>query len=241
MNFYHLALIVSFAGLLASLAQASDTRPAAQGDLPDDAAGRVAIVCPADAVSRYVSRGIAIQHRGDSRFDIILAARHAAGDTTRPDFTACSVRGSGGILQPVTAARMAPSYAGRSDDWVVLRTRAALPPDLTRIGLAGWTFDDATLPRIALLATNPRFDCAIQTSQDYSIPTDTLFAHDCPSRPGLSGAPIVVMVDGELTAVGFHLGQLTELDMGGSRRIGIGRRIDAEITHAIVDLSRSPD
>jgi hypothetical protein len=241
MNIYRLALLVSFAGLFTSLAHASDTRPAGQNDLPDDAAGRVAIICPADAVSRYVSRGIAVQHRGNSRFDIVLAARHAAGEADRPDFTACSVRGAGGVLQPVIAARMAPSYTGQSDDWVVLRTRAALPHNLTRIGLADWAIDDAALPRIALLATHPRFDCAIQTAQDYAIPTDTLFAHDCPSRPGLSGAPIVVMLDGELTAIGFHLGQLTELDMGGSRRIGIGRRIDAEITHAIVDLSRSPD
>jgi len=220
---------------------ASDVRPAGERDLPEEAAGRVAVICPADAISRYISRGIAIDHGGDTRFDLILAARHAAGDVASPDFTACSVRGTGGVLQPVIAARMAPVYGGQSDDWVVLRTRAALPDELIRIGLASWETGVAVMPAIALLATNPRFDCAIQTSQDFTTRTEALFAHDCPSRPGLSGAPIVIMVEGELTAIGFHIGQLTELDGGGSRRIGIGRRIDAEITQAIVDLSQSHD
>lgn len=241
MTAIRLALAVSLTGLLAPLAPASDTRPAGQGDLPDDAAGRVAVICPADAISRYISRGIAIQHGETDRFDLVLAARHAAGEAAHPDFTTCQVRGTGGALQPVIAARMAPAYTGQSDDWVVLRTRAALPRDLTRIGLADWGFDAALMPQIALLATYPRFDCTIQALQDLTLPEDALFAHDCPSRPGLSGAPIVVMADGELTAIGFHLGQLTELNMDGSRRIGIGRRIDAEITHAIMDLSRSPD
>jgi hypothetical protein len=241
MNSIRLVIAFCVAGFLLPVAFASDVRPAGEHDLPDDAAGRIAVICPADAVSRYVSRGIAIDHGGDTRFDLILAARHAAGDIARPDFTACSVRGTGGVLQPVIAARMAPEYSGQSDDWVVLRTQAALPSELPRIGLASWETDVAAMPGIALLATNPRFDCAIQTPQNFSIRMDTLFAHDCPSRPGLSGAPIVVMRDGELTAIGFHIGQMTELDRGGSRRIGIGRRIDAEITQAIVDLSRSHD
>lgn len=226
--------------LTAAHAAASDVRPASTVDI-DSAPGTLAIICPTGIEGeRFVSRGFAIAGQSSARFDIVLAARHGSGDVRDGDFSDCQVRAAGGEYVEISASRQSAVYRDEGDDWIILRTAGPLPSSILRYGLARARSGADDLPDVAVLSSGLGADCHVR-DEDVHSGQGRLFAHDCDTRPGISGSPIVVLLDGELTAIGIHIGRRLEFSAGEQQVLGVGRWIDTAIEQAVMDLAYAAD
>ena len=234
------AFLVSIAS--AACAAASDVRPV--GDLIglDEASGTVAIICPTgNEGERFVSRGFAIGPNSSAPYDIVLAARHAAGNAATGALSACQVRAPGGEYVGIAEMRRAGAYLDEGDDWLVLRTAERLPESAVRFGLArAGPADINHLPGIVILSSRQGAQCDIRPD-NVRLGEGRLFAHDCNTRPGHSGSPILISLNGEPTVIGVHIGRLMEFSTSEQFVLGVGRWIDASIEQAVMDLAQSAD
>lgn len=224
-----------------AIAAASDVQPVNSVAGSGPGQGLVAIICPTGTQGeRFVSRGFAIARHPSAPFDIVLAARHAGGSAQDSDFTHCQIRAGGGEYRAIAATRQTAEYHDEGDDWVILRTAEPLPETVTRFGLARARAAAGQLPDIAILASRIGQACEIR-NESVRSGQGALFAHDCDTRPGQSGSPIIISLNGQPTVIGIHVGQLLEFSAGQQRAMGVGRWIDASIEQAVMDLAHIAD
>jgi hypothetical protein len=151
------------------------------------------------------------------------------------------VRAPGGRYLPVAAFRNAGLYRDEGDDWIAIRTPSRLPEAVRRLPLARFRGEPGSLPHISVLARLPRLGCSVLANTELRLGDGRLFAHDCATRPGLSGAPVVIAHDGQIAVIGFHVGLLMTAGGTDTERHGVGRWIDAAIERAVVDLMATAD
>lgn len=223
-------------------ARASDVQAVRAFSENDRRFGTVAIICPTeDQGVRMVSRGFAVRLGAVDHYDVVVASRHASGPAADSDITACSVRAPGGSYSPIADYRRAGVYHDEGDDWVVIRTATRLPAEVRRLPLVRLKRGSSLASHIAILANRPRTGCAVLIGHQVTLGRGRLFAHDCTTRPGLSGAPVVIAHNGQNAVIGFHVGQLMTAGGAESGSRGVGRWIDAVVEAAIVDLMASAD
>ena len=185
----------------------------------------------------FLSRAVVLDlPRHDLPFDILLTARHAVmdNDGTRQ----CHVRGQGPDGGQVST--IARSFEGAqfsqdfSNDWAVIQTAGRLSDDLVRARAV--TYDGAENGDLSLvLKASELTPCAItQAPEDFD--TSTLIFHDCHTRPGMSGSPMMSMIGDQPYVVGVHVGYLTMMNED-FRRYGVARRLNGDFLDALVKLT----
>jgi len=197
--------------------------------------GVVQLICENEATGQlYLSRAVVLELPGlIADYDILLAARHAVMD--RRVERNCHVRGepleSGQVARIATSDPAQNEVGDFSQDWAIIRTRGRLPDSLTRLRAAA--YDGPDRGQISMLrAAIHAAPCAITAAPDQVV-EPTLIFHDCYSRPGLSGSPLLVQIDGEPFVIGLQLGEYVMLNEGG-RQYGVGRRLGDEFLQSLI-------
>ena len=199
--------------------------------------GVVQLLCENEATGRlYLSRAVVLDLPGFAgRYDILLATRHAvmAGDVERN----CHVRGErlsfGRITRIVTSAPAANELGDFSQDWAIIRTRSRLAATTTRLRAAA--LDDAGHGEISMLRAAVAGDpCEITPAPDQIVEPSLIF-HDCRSRPGISGSPLLVSIAGQPYVIGIQLGQYVMLNEH-SRQYSVGRRLNGQFLQSLLDF-----
>jgi hypothetical protein len=206
--------------------------------------GVVQLLCENMTTGRiYLSRAIALELPGVGEdFDILLAARHGVID--QDGERGCWVRGSdreqAGITRIVTSAPKSTEPNDFNHDWAILRTAGRLPASTPRVRAAVYSGHDSG--ELSLLVRAVEYaPCAITTAPS-SIDDPNLIFHDCPSRPGLSGSPMLSLIDGEPYVVGVHLGRYLMLGQQGAD-YSVARRLSGEFLvalHAFIAEETAP-
>ena len=202
----------------------------ASTDYAEAEAGVVRLSCVrAGEGGRHVSRAVILDApggRGD--FDVLLASRHAVADAQGLRDCQVEGRGEAGAIVRIHAPL---NPAGEfNEDWAVLvtsgplgesaaRLRAAAPP----AGLEGEVslVVQASEERACRLGPGPR-----------EVEADHLLFHDCDTRPGLSGSPIVSRIGGEAYVIGLHLGWV-QVWRDDAPRYGVARRLTPDLGEAL--------
>ena len=198
--------------------------------------GVVQLLCR-NAEGRYfLSRAIVLDldHAGIDH-DVILTARHAVHD--RHGERDCTVRGSepeaGDIDSVRTSPREAQSSGDFDRDWAVLRTAGRLPDAFPRVRAA--VYSGLETGEVSMIVRAVRYEPCDITPAPKQMENPMLIFHSCPSRPGLSGSPMMTMIDGESFLVGVHLGEFVMLNED-SRRYSVARRISDDFLDAVIDV-----
>ncbi|WP_109259689.1 trypsin-like serine peptidase [Hyphobacterium indicum] len=218
---------------------ANDIQPAAMESPVPGRDGLVDLVCPLPGSSdRFVSQAFVVEFPQAQNFEVLVATRHGAGGLQALDNAACWIRGPSGETYSISDSRYSRSNATDDHDWLVIRTEQEFEPEVARLTLARVQVPLVDLPDIALVRQSRiPTACHVLAQTEIFHNDGSLFAHDCRTRPGLSGSPIMIAHDGVNVVVGFHLGRVTQYSAGTSQQYGLARLIDAEIEQAIMDLA----
>jgi hypothetical protein len=199
--------------------------------------GVVQLVCQDEASGqRYLSRAAVLSLPGfEAHYDILLATRHAVmdGNVERN----CHIRGErlqvGQITRIDTSVLTAEEAGDFNLDWAIIRTHGRLSPRIPR--LRAIAFDGEAPGQVSLLRASVETDpCTVNRGPG---PRDepALIFHDCFSRPGLSGSPLLVELDGEAFVIGIHIGEYIMLDPP-ARHYGVARRLNDAFLQALIDF-----
>jgi len=223
-----LLIAAGLALVLPASGQAADRlafMPLDPASFADSRNGVVRLLC-ADAATghSYVSRAVLLDVSGaGGDHDILLAARH--GVTGRAGERQCRVYGedeeTGQIIEMILAPQNPHEDNEFGEDWAILRTAGRLPADITRLQAAG-SGPGMTGGLTMVNRVTDNQACRVEQIEDWS--DERLIVHSCPSRPGLSGSPMVTMIKGVPHVVGLHVGQYVMLQDDG-RRYGVARRL----------------
>ena len=226
-------------GLTAFPAWANDIQPASMESLVSGRNGLVDLICPlADSTDRFVSQAFAVDIPEARDFEVLVATRHGVGGLQALDNAVCWVRGPDGEAFAISDVRYSRSNATDDHDWLAIRTVRPFQPDMERLTLASVQVPLSDLPDISLVRqSRMSTPCHVLADTEIFHNDGSLFAHDCRTRPGLSGSPIMINRDGSDVVIGFHLGRVTHYSAGTQRQYGLARWIDGEIEHAIMDLA----
>lgn len=181
----------------------------------------------------YLSRAVLLNVTGpDASHDVLLAARHGVvGSAGQRE---CQVFGqdadTGRIIDIVVAPQDPLEGNVFSEDWAILRTAGRLPDDIARLQAAGaGSGDEGRLTMVNRVTDNRA--CHVEDIADWD--DARLIVHDCPSRPGLSGSPMVTLIKGVPHVIGLHVGQYIILQDDG-RRLGVARRLSGAFLDTLV-------
>jgi len=222
-------------------AWANDIQPASMDSLVSGRDGLVDLVCPLpESTDRFVSQAFAVDVSEARDFEVLVATRHGVGGLQALDNATCWIRGSNGESYAISDIRYSRSNATDDHDWLVIRTDQAFERGMERLTLARLAVSPADLPDIALVRQSQLpASCHVLARTEIFHNDGSLFAHDCRTRPGLSGSPIMIARDGRNVVIGFHLGRVTQYSAGTQQQYGLARWIDAEIEQAVMDLASS--
>ena len=184
----------------------------------------------------YLSRAVVLDARSGARpgFDILLAARHALQGADGP--RDCQVRGvpetTGEIVDVRTGRLPDDTASGFVSDWAILRTRRRLPEMTPRLRvLAAGDVDHGELS--LLVRPVDRAPCHVRQSP-VAFADPGLLIHECRSRQGLSGTPLVAQIDGEPFVVAVHVGHTVPLGTN-TESYGIARRLNGEFLTTLAE------
>ncbi|MDG1418639.1 MAG: hypothetical protein P8P99_12625 [Maricaulis sp.] len=184
----------------------------------------------------YLSRAVVLDlPELDLPFDILLTARHAVVDDDGS--RNCFLRSFGPELGQINA--MIHSFAGPQfdtdfmNDWAVLRTETRLPEGTPRVRAAAYSGQEDG--QLSLLSRGLAYAPCDVTGAPTEMDNPTLIFHDCDSRPGISGSPLVTMIDGTPHVVALHVGQIIMLDED-FRSYSVARRISDEFLDALTTM-----
>ncbi len=206
--------------------------------------GVARIVCELRSADRTVRVRAAVLDLGEAAagHDVLLAPAHGLPRERARINDDCRVTGT--LDSPVGIVEFwlpEARHGGLRDDWVVLMTRTRLAAEVGRLraGVASGRLLEQLHREawpVALMAATPaadRRDCRI-----LDVLGERVFSHSCSGWAGLSGAPILVGVDGEPVMIALHVAHvLPPVEAAGSPFRGIGLAIDEEIAAAIEEAT----
>ena len=243
----HAALTAFAAAVAASAAAEPPLEPAPP--LPEQSVHRgVAVVqCATDATQGTRAHG-ALLDFGSARpeQEVVLTVAHSLPPTPDAVLRDCVVIGDRGRPYPVTHVWLGDR--SRASDWAVLATeRRIRGNDVVRLRFdadaAAATLQRLTAERTEVTLLHGAGDarCEMRTTKWLTRPelTAAVYAHSCPSWPGLSGSPMVLDVDGAPLLIGVHMGELAmESESGEPEPLqSLGRGIDASLGAALAEAA----
>lgn len=204
---------------LASLAGASHAQswtPLEAADVNRAGAAMVSIYCRIGNTQRaYVSSGVVVRPasaEGERRGEVVITTAHGVGHYGASGRGQCFVVGPDGAHYRILRTFNPPALASSWDDWAVVVTEQPFSGAATRLPVREVPAFSGEIP-VAMVGrgfANPA--CRLERSDRINDGGRLVYTHDCGSRRGLSGAPILARVDGEVAVVAINVGRLA---MGG--------------------------
>jgi hypothetical protein len=203
----------------------------------DASNGVLQMACSSSSLGEYMlSRAVVLDlPQLDLPFEVLLAARHAVTD---PDGDRdCHIRKLGpeeGQIIAMIHSFEGPQYGTDfMNDWAVLRTNTRLPEGTHRIRAAAYTGEEEG--QLSLLSRGSVYAPCAVTGAPRDLADPTLIFHDCHSRPGISGSPMMAMIDGTPHVVALHVGEIVMMDEE-FRSYSVARRISDDFLDALASI-----
>lgn len=232
--FVFLALCIA-----AAPARADSWTPLAAREVNQAAAAMVSVYCRIPDTQRaWVSSGVVIRSddpAGERRGEVVITTAHGVGAYGDPSHDNCFVVGPDGAHYRVIRTFNPPTLSSSWDDWAVVVTDQPFVGPATRLPVREIRAVQGEVP-VAMVGrdySNP--DCHLERSDRVNDGGRLIYTHTCGSRRGLSGAPIIARVDGEVAVIAINVGRLTGGAGPGQRAIarGVGDGFDAMIQRGI--------
>ena len=195
----------------------------------------VSVYCRIPGTQRaWVSSGVVIQSdtTGDERRgEVVITTAHGVGHYGDDRHDECFVEGPDGGHYRVIRTFNPPTLASSWEDWAVVVTSRPFEGPAVRLPVRGIQGVEGDVP-VAMVGrdfTNPQ--CRLSRSRRVNDGGRLVYTHTCRSRRGLSGAPILAQVDGEMAVIAINVGRLSGGAGPGQRAIarGVGDGFDAMI------------
>lgn len=175
----------------------------------------------------------------EPKHDVLLAPAHGLPQDTERIKRDCRVYGGQQSPARIAAYWLSEDQEpGTDHDWVVLMTRSPLPDSIGRLRVgqvseSDWAqlvTDETPVDVMLFSAELDQSDCQVLEL----LPRRGVFSHSCAGWAGLSGAPIVLSVDGSPVVIGIQIASTVRPSgVGGPLFIGVGLPIDDSIANAI--------
>jgi hypothetical protein len=203
-----------------------------------------------------LTRGIVVD-LGDAtlRHDVVLAPAHGLPADPERIEKNCRISNANGASVKIARFWFSAgrgegldAAGGMADDWAVLLTASPLPGDVGRLRTAIFAPEplqtlvdrEATVAVMLSKAAADQTGCRLLERLEPEV-----FLHSCRSWRGLSGAPILIGVDGEPVVVGINIAHMVRpVEVSGPLFLGVGVAIDEEIEATIrkaADRARADD
>jgi hypothetical protein len=197
--------------------------------------GVVQLLCQSAIDDRYfLSRAIVLNlGQSDRPYEVLLTARHAVMDSGGS--RDCQVRGQdeddGHVTAIISSDAAEELVSDFNHDWAVLRTGNRFPASFPRVRAA--SFGRGHQGQLSMLVKAVDYDACQITAAPEQMEDDRLIFHDCNSRPGLSGSPMMAVLNGQSYVVGVHLGRFVMLNEN-SRHYSVARRLSDDFLEALI-------
>lgn len=225
--------------LAASPARAESWTPLDAPEVNRAAAAMVLVYCRiADTQRAWVSSGVVIRADDDDgrrRGEVVITTAHGVGQYGDGSHDNCFVVGPDGAHYRVIRTFNPPMLASSWEDWAVVVTSQPFngPAERLPVREIGAVEGEVSVAMVGRDFANP--ECRLSRSERVNDGGRLIYTHTCGSRRGLSGAPIVARVDGEVAVIAINVGRLTGGAGPGHRAVarGVGDGFDAMIQRGL--------
>jgi hypothetical protein len=196
--------------------------------------GVAVLRCSTDVRGVYwESRGAVLDVSAGNRSDVVLTTGHGLPVASEAVLRDCRAIARG---KPyfVEAVWRTPAIEGEwQDDWAVLLTRA-LGDDIHRLRpgliapptLARLVAERAPVRLVLRYADDKESDCRLEPSRYAQRP---LISMSCVAHAGLSGTPLIAMIEGEPIMIATLVGSRLEWDGARFSSGSVGRALDSDV------------
>jgi hypothetical protein len=197
---------------MASSAMAADSGPVPR-DIAETAAPSVVdVICRVGMTNRGSrSRGVLLAGGGDMRrAEVIITTGHGVRYYNSSQPRQCWILDASGARHNIISVIRPQGMNSSFEDWAIILTEDDFAHPEWRLPIAWSTSDQATPRSVALLGRDHlATGCTLRRSDRISDGGERVRVHDCGSRHGLSGAPLLTLENGRLSVVGVNVGRVT--------------------------------
>lgn len=198
--------------LMAAAAQAADSLPVPRQLAENAASSVVDVICRVGLTNRGSrSRGVLVAGGGDvRRSEVIITTGHGVRYYNSADPRQCWIVDAQGQNHDIISVIRPQGMNSSFDDWAIILTEDDFAHPEWRLPIA-WMAPDQTSPRhVALLGRDHlATGCTLSRSERIMDGGELVRMHDCGSRHGLSGAPLLTVENGRLSVIGVNVGRVT--------------------------------
>ncbi|WP_421787731.1 hypothetical protein [Hyphobacterium sp.] len=202
-------------GLFASVAIAADSGPVPR-DIAEEASSSVVdVICRVGNTNRGSrSRGVILAGGSEiRRAEVIITTGHGVRYYNSSQPRQCWIVDADGVSHDIISVIRPQGMNSSFDDWAIILTEDDFAHPEWRLPIA-WSAASQSAPRsVALLGRNHlATGCTLRQSDRISDGGERVRIHDCGSRHGLSGAPLLTLENGKLSVIGVNVGRVTGFD-----------------------------
>jgi len=193
-------------------AQATDSFPVPRQLAEDASASVVDVVCRVGLTNRGSrSRGVLVAGGShDRRSEVIITTGHGVRYYNSADPRQCWILDASGERHDIISVIRPEGMNSSFDDWAIILTEDDFAHPEWRLPIAWGAADQITPRHVALLGRDHlSTDCTLTQSDRLMDGGELVRLHDCGSRHGLSGAPILTLENGRLSVIGVNAGRVT--------------------------------
>ncbi|WP_421790699.1 hypothetical protein [Hyphobacterium sp.] len=157
------------------------------------------------------SRGVLLAGGGDSRrSEVIITTGHGVRYYNSASPRQCWIVDSEGTEHDIISVIRPTGMNSSFEDWAIILTADDFAHPEWRLPVA-WSAAEQTSPRhVALISPDHlATDCLLRQSDRIVDGGERVRIHNCGSRHGLSGAPLITLENGRPAVVGVNAGRVT--------------------------------
>jgi hypothetical protein len=196
-------------------AAGSDSPPVPRQVAETAAASVVDVICRVGTTNRGSrSRGVLLAGGSDARrAEVIITTGHGVRYYNSAEPRQCWIVDAQGRNHDIISVIRPQGMNSSFEDWAIILTQDDFAHPEWRLPIA-WSGSDQSGPRhVALIGRDHlATDCTLIRSDRINDGGERVRVHDCGSRHGLSGAPLLTMEDGRLSVIGINAGRVTGFD-----------------------------
>ncbi|GJL98249.1 MAG: hypothetical protein DHS20C06_20660 [Hyphobacterium sp.] len=203
---------VCFLFLWAASAQASDSLPVPREVAQTAEQAVVDVICRVGVTNRGSrSRGALLAGGGDvRRSEVIITTGHGVRYYNSADPRQCWILDATGQRHDIISVIRPQGMNSSFEDWAIILTEDDFAHPEWRLPIAWMTAEQAEPRHVALIGRDHlATDCTLTQSERIMDGGELVRLHNCGSRHGLSGAPLLTLENGRLSVIGVNVGRVT--------------------------------
>ncbi|WP_420433760.1 hypothetical protein [Hyphobacterium sp.] len=201
--------------LTVAAALAADGGPVPRAIAENASASVVDVICRVGTSNRGSrSRGVLLAGGGElRRAEVILTTGHGVRYYNSSQPRQCWIVDASGQSHDIISVIRPQGMNSSFEDWAIILTADDFAHPEWRLPIVWSTMGESAPRSVALLGRDHlSTGCTLRQSERISDGGERVRVHDCGSRHGLSGAPLLTLEEGRLSVIGVNVGRVTGFD-----------------------------